>query len=360
MAIYKMIIADDESMIRKGLVNSVDWENLGFQVVADVMDGQDIIDYLQENDVDVVFTDVLMCQVTGLEAARWVREHKPQIKVVMISGYKEFEYIREAMEYKVCHYVLKPIDISELEEVFGKVRKELDKTRMSKDMHVGVLLDGYEDEALVKVYKKQEMAIESVLRGSKEQLRPILAGWKLAVGNANPEYMSLLAIRYINGLFEGLEGAGISLDGEFEKKSVFDTVRNLTAAQMIEYTVQLSLDIVDSIEKKKSTSSRDVITRAKEYIDLHLAQELGVEEIASYMYLNRSYFSREFKSRVGISVMDYIIQRRMEKAVELLKAGNFSTKKIAELVGYEDVKYFQRAFKKYTGYTVREYRNLLR
>ena len=88
---YKMIIADDEPMIRKGLASGIPWEEYGFELTADFMDGQDVIEYLQTHEVDVVFTDVQMCQVGGMEVAKWIRERNLPVKIVMISGYREFE-----------------------------------------------------------------------------------------------------------------------------------------------------------------------------------------------------------------------------------------------------------------------------
>ena len=136
-------------------------------------------------------------------------------------------------------------------------------------------------------------------------------------------------------------------------------IRNLKGKELICRTGEILENITLSIARKKSTASHDVVARAKEYINQHLAEDFGVETLAAHAYLNRTYFSKEFKNQTGVSVMDYIIQRRMERATELIKEGQLSTEKIAGLVGYRDVKYFQRSFKKFIGYTVREYRNLL-
>ena len=127
MNYYKLVIADDEPMIRRGLVNGIPWEDMGFHVVADFMDGQDVMKYLEQNEVNVVFTDIQMCQISGLAVTRWIVENKPDIKVVILSGYKEFEYLKEAIELKVSDYLLKPINPVELKKVFLKIRTELDQ-----------------------------------------------------------------------------------------------------------------------------------------------------------------------------------------------------------------------------------------
>lgn len=124
---YKLIIADDERRIRQGLKNIVDWEGLGFQVVDVFSDGQEVIEYLEYVIPDVILTDIKMSYVSGLEVARYVFDHKLPCKVVLVSGYQEFELAVQAMKYGVEDYLLKPTDVMNIEETFGKIRQRLDK-----------------------------------------------------------------------------------------------------------------------------------------------------------------------------------------------------------------------------------------
>ena len=124
---YKLIIADDERRIRQGLKNIVDWESLGFQVVDIFSDGQEVIEYLEYVIPDVILTDIKMSNVSGLEVARHVFEHKLPCKVVLVSGYQEFELAVQAMKYGVEDYLLKPTDVMNLEETFVKIKNRLDK-----------------------------------------------------------------------------------------------------------------------------------------------------------------------------------------------------------------------------------------
>lgn len=358
-----MIIADDEQRIRNGLVNNIDWEKLGFQVVADFMDGQDVIDYLQKEDVDVIFTDVQMCQVSGLEVARWTQEKKPEVKVVIISGYKEFEYVKEAIELKVYDYVLKPIQLAEVKSTFMKIRTELEERDREEGKSIQTLFSYQEDPECIKVLQEEAGIIELISgagEGKKEKLKQACRQWRRMILKVNPEYVPLLARHVLDELFRRLDKEGICLEGDYEKSKVYQCLSSLQGEELITKVGELLSGIMEKIEKKKSTVTEDVIARAKEYIEVHLAEDFGVEELAAYVYLNRSYLSREFKNATGVSVMEYIIQRRMEKAMELIRQGKLSTEKIAKQVGYTDVKYFQRSFKKYTGHTIREYRSLLR
>lgn len=249
---YRLIIADDELVIRNGIATAIAWKELGFEVVGRFDDGKDVIKYLENNTVDVVFTDVEMYDVSGLEVASWVAEHCPHVIVVIISGYKEFDYVKEAISSNVYDYILKPINPEEIKRVFLKIRKKLDEE------------------------KPQYCVIDENDNNIEKQL--------------NPE-------------------------------------------KLVEY--------------------------AKEYIESHISDELTVDAIAQKVYMSRSHFAREFKRITDVSVMDYVINRRMERAILMLRNGERSQSKVAEAVGYKDLKYFQRSFKKYTGHTIKEYQRLL-
>jgi two-component system, response regulator YesN len=132
--VYKLVVVDDEGIIRKGMCNYIPWGEMGFKVVADFEDGKETIDYLSENPVDVILTDIEMAQVTGLKLASYVDENKLPVKVVILSGYKEFEYARKAVEYNVEYYLLKPIRLEEVQKVFGKIKTELDKVKIAEEI----------------------------------------------------------------------------------------------------------------------------------------------------------------------------------------------------------------------------------
>lgn len=123
---YKLVIVDDEANIRKGICDYINWQDMGFEVVASFEDGKETIEYLKEYDVDTVLTDIKMAEVSGLELSKYIYENMPHIKVVIISGYKEFEYARKAVEYGVEYYLLKPIKIDEVSRVFEKIKRNLD------------------------------------------------------------------------------------------------------------------------------------------------------------------------------------------------------------------------------------------
>ncbi|MBP1991675.1 response regulator [Paenibacillus eucommiae] len=130
---YRMLIVDDEEDIREGLTDFVDWSSLGYTVVARLEDGQDAIAYIRSHPVDVILTDIKMTFVSGLELAKYVYDHQYDIKMILISGYKEFEFAQQAVNYQVAHYLLKPTRLEEINRVFRDVKVLLDKEKAEKE-----------------------------------------------------------------------------------------------------------------------------------------------------------------------------------------------------------------------------------
>ncbi len=119
---YSLVIVDDEPAIRRGLARHIDWASMGFEVVESFEDGEDALAYLEHHHVDAVLTDIRMSVVSGLSLAKTIRDRGLETEVVILSGYKDFEYARSAMQSGVRSYLLKPASEEELREVFDGVR----------------------------------------------------------------------------------------------------------------------------------------------------------------------------------------------------------------------------------------------
>ncbi|MEF2964889.1 response regulator [Paenibacillus sp. M1] len=117
----KMLIVDDEPVICEGLRCTIDWEALGVKVVGEAYDGLEALHLVKEHDVDVVLSDIRMEGMDGLQLAERLKGQFPKVRVVMISGYEDFEYARQAIRLGVSDYLLKPVEIEELTEVVNKI-----------------------------------------------------------------------------------------------------------------------------------------------------------------------------------------------------------------------------------------------
>lgn len=245
---YRVAVVDDKKIIVESLAKFIENEIEGFSVVGTFRDGSEVLEFLGENQVDVIITDVRMHNVSGIDVAKYVYEHNMGIEVVIVSAYKSFEYAKQAMEYGVKNYLVKPTEPEELESVLKKIKASLDSKKIDDD----------EEE-------------------SKEAL---------------PE------------------------------------------------------QILSREERG--------IQKAIEYINKNYMQPISLKDVAKEVYFSEFYFSKLFKKKTNTSFTDYLVQIRMEKALELLKSRKYKVYEISKLVGYES-NYFVKVFRNYTGYTPKEY-----
>lgn len=123
---YSVLVVDDEARQREAVIKSVDWQGAGFNVVGDAENGIEALEQLEKLEPDLILTDIKMPLMTGLELARKAREVRPATKLVILSGYDDFEYAQEAFKYNVIRYLLKPISAQELGDELVKIREEMD------------------------------------------------------------------------------------------------------------------------------------------------------------------------------------------------------------------------------------------
>jgi two-component system response regulator YesN len=143
--LYSLFVVDDDEETRKGIIQSVDWDRLGFTVVGEASDGNEAIQKMETLIPDVILSDIRMPGMDGVALMSYVHEHFSQTKIVVLSGYTDFAYLEAAINNEVAAYLLKPANMALLEEAFVRVRKCLDDRR----------------EDLRKRLKLEEMAKES-------------------------------------------------------------------------------------------------------------------------------------------------------------------------------------------------------
>ena len=131
---YKLVIADDEQKIRTLLSEIINWNDLGFELVALCSDGDEVIEYIKKNPVDCVLCDIRMKNKTGIDVAEFIYNHYPRIKVILLSGYQDFEYSSAAFRYNVENYLLKPAKIPDLKSSFIKIKENLDMQASQLDI----------------------------------------------------------------------------------------------------------------------------------------------------------------------------------------------------------------------------------
>lgn len=129
---YKLLIVEDELPVRNMIIESINWNEIGFHVAYAAGDGQEALEFLEDNSVDLILTDIYMPFIDGLELVRRVRQVNNYSKIVFLTGYNEFDYAKEAIELDASRYLLKPITKGELTSVLNEIKSELDSEISAK------------------------------------------------------------------------------------------------------------------------------------------------------------------------------------------------------------------------------------
>ena len=505
---FKLVIVEDEDHIRHSLECFIPWEEIGFQVINTFSDGSDALAYLQDNPCDAVLTDILMSRMSGLDMIAKLHELQPQMKVVILSGHSDFGYARQAIEYQVTRYLVKPVDEDELIDVFKSIKEQLDSERadnadtesqelkqMLQKSFFRDLLSGYvTSEKEFRVYEKllglehlhsdaqlhayeirlgactqEDTECESVSPEDickKHLLNPMPDAqcffaeekadlWRVVfistqdnnlrkncnecvqalVGELNREmpcectFRLTHSVAHISGLLEAtLQDASpvaeqqvdenlcqtvvadyklllmeidlgsqetllhiinqqlydlrdyaiedvrfvlknlysvIELNYKKRKINVWDVtngkfnfnhlyeandLKGIAACLREDFSV-----LCDGLRNEKHRSEHNVVDRVVQYLDEHLHEDIGHEALAAKYRIHPGYLSRLFKQEMGETFSEYLLRIRIERAAQLLKEGHYKIGEISTMVGYSASSYFSIMFKKYTGYSPREY-----
>ena len=142
---YRVLIVDDDPMILDGLCARPEWGDMGFEVAGCAEDGREALEWLAHNRADLVVTDIVMCNMSGLELARALWERGYPARVVLLSAHGEFDYARQGIAYGVAAYLLKPVRHEELLTVLNETASALENRREDR----GAPIEDDEDEGLV-------------------------------------------------------------------------------------------------------------------------------------------------------------------------------------------------------------------
>ncbi|SEO30129.1 two-component system, response regulator YesN [Paenibacillus sophorae] len=142
MILYKLILAEDEEDVREGIIGQIDWERYGFEVVDQAENGKEAADLIDRLLPDVVVTDIQMPFMNGLQLAEYTRSRYPGTKIIILTGYDEFEYAQRAIKLQIDEYILKPFSSQELIDVLLKVKGTLD-SEISEKENIHVLSEHY-------------------------------------------------------------------------------------------------------------------------------------------------------------------------------------------------------------------------
>ncbi len=146
---YTVLMVDDEEDIRKALISSVDWSELGFEIVGEASNGVEALELIEQLDPDLLVSDIKMPLMGGIDLARAVRELRPNVQMVFLSGYDHFKFAKEAIRYNILEYLLKPISPKEIVKEFKNIKAKMDE-KYGEILDVDSHLDAIKELQTVK------------------------------------------------------------------------------------------------------------------------------------------------------------------------------------------------------------------
>ncbi|KIL41558.1 hypothetical protein SD70_06780 [Gordoniibacillus kamchatkensis] len=129
---YKIIIVDDDEEVREGIIECIDWNSHGFEVAAECSDGSEALAAARKHKPDLILSDICMPYMDGIELARQIQTVSPHTKVIILTGYDDFDYAQQALRLKVYDFIVKPMTAGELRAMLDKVKLDMDREAASR------------------------------------------------------------------------------------------------------------------------------------------------------------------------------------------------------------------------------------
>ena len=413
---YQILIADDELSLREGLVNFIDWDSLNCHVAYAAENGSAAIQYLTENAVDIVITDIRMPVKNGLDVAEYIKAESLSTKVIILSGYSDFQYAQTALQLGVVDFILKDNPLEKIKDAVRKAtglieqqqknQEALEEMRRSfaeekEDLRIKFFMDLINNIPLKPEILEKKMAtlstpernvlcilfqIRQTQPGQEVKSTFINAVITCATKIFSPWQPTVFPVKH-HQILMILQPMALIDEHHLEVhlKKIFDLTQDFSEYQIRIAISTIHNNIMDlhksyaectyclkhhTTDRKRLLFYHDetittvydenpLISKALLYIEQYCHESLSLQDIAAHVGLNPSYFSRIFKQITGDSVTTCITKYRISKAKELLADDSMRLSEIAEGTGFNDVSYFSNTFKKMTGYTPSDYRALL-
>ncbi len=395
---YRLLIVDDEYLVRLGLKETIDWSSLGVELVGEASNGHQGFQMAMELQPDVIISDVKMPLVSGTELAKKLNEAHFEGKIIILSGYRDFEYAKETFENGVFSYVLKPVDNAEIIRVVSEALKLLQSERDSEQLYQGLK----EQMPVVKhqIFKDILVGNISVEQDIIQKLNlfhfPIIKNGVIILVKADEENPKTpLQITHLKNelleRFRDIDCIDYAFDRylvlmvRYEKREdLLALLRSSLTAHAEQSSDTFSVGVafyegLPSIKEAYLATQKAVsqklflglntvvdgasnnpaykknVLAAMDIISKRYKENLTVKIIADELRVSESYFMHLFKNNLGLTFNDVLTNYRMMVAKNLLSSGRYRINEVADLVGYSDVKYFSLVFRKAVGMTPSAY-----
>ncbi|WP_139996578.1 response regulator transcription factor [Paenibacillus paridis] len=359
----RVLLVDDSPLIRESLSQSVEEAGDLTVVSGTAANGEKALTWLDSHYADLCITDIRMPVMDGLTLIERINERYPWMMCLVVSSYDDFEYAKTSIQLKALDYILKPVDNRLLNRTLvaaeGRINQERSRDAASIMLRKLPHHRSFLERWLNQVRTLQTGTMPLLIVDTLE----LLESW---IGH---QYYLLNALSdaWLQMLIEELMEDKLRLELKEGKDLVFgertlpiSEIRShfrLCAVQRLE---EGSHQLVAAMRGVRDTQTMRKIELVKQYIREHFTKDINLQELAEQVDMNKTYMCTLFKQETGITVWNYIVAERMQKARSLLLETSFKVYEIANEIGYEDVPYFSQNFKKYYGMTPLDYKRRMK
>ncbi|WP_248927607.1 response regulator transcription factor [Paenibacillus hamazuiensis] len=344
---FKVLIVDDEVMIKRSLAKLIADSPFGFEAVGEADDGNEALALCEKLRPDLLITDIRMPVMDGLELVSEVRLHEWDMDIAILSGYDDFAYAQQALRHGVADYLLKPLQEEQLHELLANVSARLEERRRATAARSRWLK---ECKALgEELAERLWLLNEEEAQRRMEEICGRLSDDGLPAAQLASRLEDVLVLAEA-GLLERAQGGLAELG-----KPLLSGAE--APGQLLAQAKEVLRRQAELIRASRNWGQRQSISRAVRFLETHFAEgDVTLQQAAEQAGMSVSYFSRCFKEETGMSFTDYVIKLRMDKAMELLRDPSCKTLDAALAVGYGDYPHFAKSFKKYCGLSPNEYK----
>lgn len=385
-----VFLCEDEFVVREGIKNLIDWNGNGYEFVGEASDGELALPMIRELKPDILITDIKMPFMDGLTLAGIVREELPDVEIVILSGYEEFEYAKAGIKLGVAQYLTKPISAEDLlreldflkekinaihqenarrqEEVIGRIEDMFKEYKYVKTNDTGMsdevpdsLYDEFDIKGIATKRIDKDRLKTFLKRGSIEELPDFMSNFIASAGEDAlksyifRQYIAVDSYFAVSAFLDEIGNSSAKDGGHSIPEITKDTVKNSeNAINYIEGIIRIALGERDNVSQNRYS---ELVADAIKFIeDNYGDDELSLNVLAGYVNVSPNHLSTIFTHETGVNFIKYLTEFRMNKAKEMLKCTNLRSSEICEKVGYKDPHYFSYMFKKNTGMTPTQFR----
>lgn len=358
----KVLIVDDDKLVRKGLIATMPWSDFGMCVIGEASNGQRAYEFIEQHEVDLLITDLAMPVMSGIDLMRKLAHSYPHIWMVVLTFHQDFETVQEALRIGAIDYVAKvQLEQEEAEEVLGRISRRIIQER-ERDQQ-----KRFNDPFNEKTGNPSAGGLSNGTHSpvSDPDLSAVRASWSSLLWIVNEpvfhDYVAelrrmRLPAPMLASLFQEAvwEWSRIVPEHLVEPNAPLYTLESWADWEQWLRTARKQLR--GALLKSYSGEVTQCILKAVSFINRNLCDELRVADAAREAAMSRSYFSLCFKDIIGKSFHDYVRDARIANARMMLKQTANPIYWVAQKCGYPNEKYFTRVFREQIGMLPSEYR----